>query len=373
MTPERLKSLTDDEIIKRMSADLDWRPFQAEYNRRVVAFNARALSQVERFDFREREKLKEWGPDDRHEIIGDALERLTRTGNEGIAEIAPILGALETAQQFSEMLCSTLDPYTLAKRAVNTARINYTNRRPLERERQSDLPDDDQLRDRGANTERDALLERAGSSLTDLERSLLKLRLEGHSFRDIEEGTAARGWKVDRREISEIWGDIEAKLQASGVDPESSWRLQAHSSKKKNADEQAEQLGQSIYDDQDRIAQLSMRERSRTLDRDARRNRRPATEAELQECRDAMAAVDARVGGDDVRTTHARVVPGALSEHYREVEKIMRDITPSGRHASAEQDKPPESSGEAAPDRTICEIVPRALRPKGTAPYNGDL
>jgi hypothetical protein len=247
------------------------------------------------------------------------------------------------------MMRSDVDAWTLTGRAINTSRKNTTNRRKWEREHGTHYGDGTGfVPDNTANTERDALLERVGDSLndllTDLERPLFNLVIQEFSFREIEKGTEARGHKVDRREISEIWRGIEeklrAKLQASGVDPESSWRERIphdpefnpggvmREMPKKNADEQAEQLGRSEFDDQDRIAQVAQWERNRTLDRDARQ-RRPATEAELQEIRDAVAAVKER----------RERAAGALSRHYREVEKIERGIKPRGRHASAERDE----------------------------------
>lgn len=362
MTPER-RAAADQRVKEEMAAEMAKGLTEQEaYNRGVVGVADQLLSLVEWYDKREREALKAWGPGnwrdwppekldakghERPEIMRAALERLLATGFESLGDAAPFIGGDAKAMQFSELLCSTIDPYTLAKLAINTARKNFTNRRQRERDHGIHLGDGTGfVPDESTNTEREALLERVGDSLTNLERSLLKLRLEGFSCREIEEGTAARGYKVDRREVARIWRSIEEKLRTSGVEPERSWRLQLPHSPALNPGGAMREVPKDPDDNYNNApdgspdhADTALRERNRTLDRDARR-RRPATEAELQECRDAMAAVDARAGGPPINgDTHARVIPGALTAHYKLVEQIERGIKPCGRHASAEQDE----------------------------------
>jgi hypothetical protein len=368
MTSARIEAAlrhAEKQVAAAMAKGLSW---QEAYNRGCVDIKGRLLALAEQ-DRREREALRQWGPanwrdpkgpntiinHDRANIIGDALEDLCSTDYEVIAAFLSI-PSLATDQRLSKMMRSDDDAYTLAKRAINTARINYRNRRQRERDHGTHYgAGTGFVPDNTANTEREALLERVGDTLsdtlTDLERSLLKLRLEGYSDREIEKGTAARGYKVDRREVAKIWSGIEeklqAKLQAAGVDPESSWRDQLPHHERFNpggVQREKHDSDDGATMDFERAKwwspaspeQTALWGRNRTLDRDARQ-RRPATEAELQECRDAMAAVDARVGSNDVSSADVRVIPGALSKHYRDVEKIERGIKPRGRHASAER------------------------------------
>lgn len=280
---------------------------QEAFNRCVVELVDRALELVELCDKRERKKLRQWGPDDRAIIISNAFARLCATGTEGV----PMLAGAARAMQLSEFLTSSEDAYTLARRAINSARISLGN----ERRRRQDLGEHaERAVDGAADTARDALLERAARVLSDQERSLLRLRLHGYSFRAIEEGTARAGWKVDRREVAQIWRGVEQKLRAEVSAQPESWESQLPRSPLnpsgviREASKDDGYQGETVWgtDDPAEAADLYQRDTFRLADR---RAERPATAEELQEARDAAAAVDARVG-----KSLARVVLGVLDE-----------------------------------------------------------
>jgi hypothetical protein len=329
-----------------------------EYNRSAVKKADDYISAIEWFDYREREALKAWGPGnwrnwdpgmldaaghERPEIIRAALLRLLSTGFECLGKGGLFIGCDETDMRLSAFMLSAT-PLLLTKRAVNTARKNFTNRKQWERDRGTQLGEGDEfVPDNVSNTERDALWERAASVLTGTELSLCSLLLQGHSLRDIEAGTAKAGGKVDRRELARMIRGIGEKLRAAGVDPESLWRDQLPHSERFNPGGVMREIPKDPDDNYNNAKAIkgspdpdeTQRERNHVLDRMERRAARPATEAELREGRDAIAAVDARYDAlkCDYRGTWGERMQRQEQERHQNAEW----------RASAEQDETSES------------------------------